>query len=106
MRQSKFPGETRPISMPRPAAPEQAAPKRDISTRAAIVLFFAVGVLLYLAWYLREALLLIYFSIMVAVVLTPSVGWVGRLRIGRWHPGKGVGVLLLALVFAGALAVF
>ncbi len=89
--------------MPRPAAPE---PRRDISTRAAIVLFFAVAVLLYVAWYLRDALLLIYFSIMVAVLLAPFVSWVERRRIGRWHPGKGVGVLLLAVIFAGALAIF
>jgi predicted PurR-regulated permease PerM len=103
--------DPQPIAMPRPpAATGEVAgvesPRRDISTRGAIVLFFAVGLLLYLAWYLRSALLLIYMAIMVAVLLTPFVTWVERRRIGRWHPGKGLGVLLLALIFAGAITIF
>ena len=103
------PAEGQPITMPRTPAgvsPVVEAPRRDIGTRAAIVLFFAIGLLLYVAWYLRSALLLIYFSIMVAVLLTPFVSWVERRRIGRWHPGKGIGVLLLAVIFAGAVTVF
>src|SRR5437868_8993159 len=104
---------TPPIEMtvvPRPAAIGSddvlLQRRRDVSTRGAIVLFFAIATLLYVAWYLRNALLLIYFSIMVAVLLTPFVNWVQRWRMGRWHPGKGIGVLLLAVIFAAALAIF
>src|SRR5438067_5057114 len=78
----------------------------DISTRSAIVLAFAIGLLLYVAWYLRNALLLIYFSAMVAVLLTPFVTWVSRWRIGRFQLSKGAGVLLMAGIVAALVALF
>jgi predicted PurR-regulated permease PerM len=78
----------------------------EISTRSAIVLAFAIGLLLYVGWYLRHALLLIYFAAIVAVLLTPFVAWVSRWRIGKFQMSKGVGVLLLAIILAGLVALF
>src|SRR5215470_17746046 len=98
------PSERQPVPMPRPAADQ--APRGDISARSAIVLFFAVGSLIYLGWILRNALLLIYFSIVVAVLLTPFVDRVAQLRVGRWRLGRGMGILLLAMVCAGLLTLF
>src|SRR5919201_6113327 len=78
----------------------------EISTRAAIVLAFAIGLLLYVGWYLRHALLLIYSAAILAVLLTPFVTWVSRWRIGKFRMSKGVGVLLLAIILAGLIALF
>jgi predicted PurR-regulated permease PerM len=95
--------DRQPLEMPRTG---EAAAARSMSTRAAIMLFFTLGLLFYVGWVLRHALLLIYFSIMVAVLLTPFVDRVAGIRMGRWRVGRGMGILLLALVCAGALALF
>jgi predicted PurR-regulated permease PerM len=62
-------------------------------------ILFAVGVLLalYVAWQVREVLLLLYVSALFAVVLTPVVRGIMQLHIGKWHPGRGTAVALLLL---------
>jgi predicted PurR-regulated permease PerM len=69
---------------------------------------FAVGlvVALLIAYYLRHALLLIYVSILFAIVLTPAVRFIQRLSIGRWHPGKGLAILLLLISLLVLVGVF
>jgi predicted PurR-regulated permease PerM len=64
-----------------------------------------VGALL-LAYYLRHALLLIYVSILFAIVLTPAVQFIQRLTIGRWHADKGLATLLLVIGLFALAAVF
>lgn len=63
--------------------------------RRVILLVFALGLLSYLVWVLRNALLLIYISVVFAVVLTPAVDRVNRFGIGRWHPGRAASILLI-----------
>ena len=75
------------------------------SQRSDIAFAFAVAVLLVILWKIRSTLLLIYVSIVFAVVFTPAVHWVQRLRVRRWHPSTGLAVLALiasvVLVLAG-----
>lgn len=68
--------------------------------RSAILFCFGVGILLYLCFVLRQALLLIYVSVLVAVLLYPLVQWIQRIRIRKWSPGVGSAVLIL---FGGVL---
>ncbi|MBV8205564.1 MAG: AI-2E family transporter [Acidobacteria bacterium] len=74
--------------------------RRDIT----FALFLAL--LLYVAWVLRHALLLIYVAMILAIVLTPAADQLRRWRIGKWQPGRGVGVLLLAAICAAAITLF
>jgi len=73
------------------------------SARANILFAFAVGVLLAMCWILRHTLLLIYLSIVFAVVFAPLVRWIERRHIGKWHPPTGVAVLVLVVVVFLAL---
>jgi predicted PurR-regulated permease PerM len=63
--------------------------------RPAILFCFGIGLLLYLCFVLRQALLLIYVSVLVAVLLYPLVQRIQAIRIWKWHPGVGSAVLLL-----------
>jgi predicted PurR-regulated permease PerM len=69
----------------------------------------AVTVLLVIAWFIRHGLLLIYVSIVFAVLFTPAVEWIQRRRIGKWHPSHGIALLLLiatATIAVGTFAFF
>jgi predicted PurR-regulated permease PerM len=61
-----------------------------------------VGLALYAAYLARDVLMLIYVSALFAVVLSPAVQAIRRIRIGKWQPGTGVAAMVL---LAGALAV-
>jgi predicted PurR-regulated permease PerM len=63
--------------------------------RPAILFWFGIGLLLYLCFVLRQALLLIYVSVLIAVLLYPLVQRIQAIRIWKWHPGVGSAVLLL-----------
>jgi predicted PurR-regulated permease PerM len=67
------------------------------SRRSDIAFAVVLVVALLVAYYLRNALLLIYVSILFAIVLTPAVQFIQKLAIGRWHPGKGLATLLLVI---------
>ena len=72
-----------------------------------IVFAFALALACYLAWLIRDVLVLLYVSALFAVVLTPVVRFTSRLRIRSWQPFKGSGaIFLLLLVLAGALTAF
>ncbi|MGH9601751.1 MAG: AI-2E family transporter [Terriglobales bacterium] len=60
------------------------------------------GLALYVAWLTRNVLMLIYVSALFAIVLTPAVQGIRRLRIGKWQPGTGLALIVLLL---GGLAV-
>jgi predicted PurR-regulated permease PerM len=64
---------------------------------------FTLGLLLagYVAWLVRDVLVLLYVSALFAVALTPLVQAVSGLKLGKWQPFKGIGLLVL-LVGAGA----
>ncbi len=79
---------------------------RSRSARANIVFAFACALVLAVAYVMREILLLLYVSVLFAVVLNPVIRSVMRLRIGRWHPGKGLAIFLLLLSVAAAATLF
>ncbi|MFT4111503.1 AI-2E family transporter [Silvibacterium sp.] len=84
----------------------EASAQRPQSPRAHILFAFAVALALYTAWHVREELVLLYVSALFAVVLMPVVRIITNLRIGRWSPGRGMAILLLLIVVAGAATLF
>jgi len=77
------------------------------TNRRSDIVFAVVLVLgLVVAYYLRHALLLIYVSILFAIVLTPAVRVIQKISIGRWHPGKGMAVLVLLFAVLAAVGIF
>ena len=77
------------------------------SVRGHIVFVFAVALALYVAWLLRDFLLLLYVSALFAVVLSPIVRATSRIQVGRKRPFQGsAAILILLLAVAGALTGF
>jgi predicted PurR-regulated permease PerM len=68
-----------------------------MTVRQGLVLL-AAAVALALAWLAREALLLAFLGVVIAVVFSFPVGW-----LSRWLP-RGAAVLLVLLVLAGGVA--
>lgn len=81
-----------------------AGASRDF--RREIVFAFLLGLGCYLAWLVRDVLLLLYVSALFAVVLKPLVGATARFRIGRWQPFKGAAIFFLLLGVALIITVF
>jgi predicted PurR-regulated permease PerM len=79
---------------------------RPLGARGTVLFTFAVGIGLYLAWLLRDVLVVIYVSALFAVVLMPLVRGMMKLRIGQWHPSRGIAVLTLVALTVGGLGVF
>jgi predicted PurR-regulated permease PerM len=69
---------------------------------------FAFGLLLagYVAWLVRDVLVLLYVSALFAVALTPLVQAVSGFKIGHRRPFKGIGLLVLLVAAAGGLTLF
>jgi predicted PurR-regulated permease PerM len=65
--------------------------------RGAIVFAFALGIGLYVAYLVREVLLLIYVSALFAVVISPAIRIVQQIRIKKWRPSRGLSILLILL---------
>ena len=76
------------------------------SLRGDILFAFSLAVALYAAWKVREVLTLLYISALFAVVLTPVVSSVMRLRIRRWHPSRVMAILMLMLGLLLLAAIF
>jgi predicted PurR-regulated permease PerM len=79
---------------------------KPMGARGTVLFTFAVGIGLYLAWLLRDVLVVIYVSALFAVVLMPLVRGMMRLHIGRWHPSRGIAVLSMVLLTVGGLGAF
>ncbi len=73
--------------------------------RSDIIFAFAIAFTCYLAWLLREELLLLYVCALFAVVLKPPVDFIAGLRIGNRRPFKKVAIFVLLLAVFAALAV-
>ncbi len=84
--------------------PVQAA--RSRSVRGYIVFAFTVGLILAIAYLMREILLLLYVSALFAVVFTPVIRGIMSLHIKGWHPGRGLAIFLLLLSVGGAATLF
>jgi predicted PurR-regulated permease PerM len=80
--------------------------RKTRTPRTNILFAFVLALACYLAWLLRDELVLLYVSALFAVVLMPVVRAVERLRIGRWRPTKGGAVALMLLVVFACLAGF
>jgi predicted PurR-regulated permease PerM len=69
-------------------------------------ILFGLGVLIaiYIAVQVIDVLLLIYVSALFAVVISPAIRFIRRLKIGNWRPGRGLAILvLLATIFTGLI---
>src|SRR6185437_13607574 len=75
--------------------------------RSDILFFFGVALAIYVAYTVRDVLMLVYASALFAVVLSPAIGVIQKLRIGGWRAGRGFAIvfLILMLVLAGTLFV-
>jgi predicted PurR-regulated permease PerM len=76
------------------------------SRRGDIVFAFALGLACYVAWLLRDVLVLLYVSALFAVIFAPIVQSVSKVRLGKWRPFKGIAVLVLPLATLGLLVAF
>jgi len=77
--------------------------------RSDILFFFGVILALWTAYTVRDVLMLIYVSALFAVVLSPAIGTIQKIRINGWRAGRGFAIvfLILVLVLAGTIfAVF
>jgi predicted PurR-regulated permease PerM len=79
---------------------------KPLGPRGIVLFAFGVALALYFAWLLRDVLVVIYVSGLFAVVLMPLVRAVMKLRIGRWHPGRGMAIFLILALTVGSLTVF
>jgi predicted PurR-regulated permease PerM len=74
-------------------------PRENAHTaRSNIVFVFALALAFYVAWLVRDVLVLLYVSALFAVVLLPAIRAVCNLRIGRWRPFPGSSAIFLLLV--------
>ncbi len=88
------------------SVPAPAKPPAPRSHRGDIVFTFALAIALYMAFRVRDVLILLYVSALFAVVLTPVVRGISKLRIGKWSPGRGISLLILFLTVGIAAALF
>jgi predicted PurR-regulated permease PerM len=71
--------------------------------RNLVLLGFAIAVALLVAWFIRNALLIIYVSAIFAVVLKPGVDWLHEKSLFGWRPGRAAALLLLVLLLCLSL---
>ena len=79
---------------------------KPLGPRGVVLFAFGVAISLYLAWLLQDVLVVIYVSALFAVVLMPLVRGIMKLHIRRWHPGRGMAVLIILVVTTGSLTLF
>src|SRR5207237_7422345 len=77
-------------------------PKR----RADILFTLAVLAAIYLAWRVREVLLIIYVSALFAVVISPALRFVQRFKMRGWSPGKGLAFIVLVFALITVVVLF
>lgn len=67
------------------------------NTKKSILFAVVLGIGLLIAYLVRYSLLIVYVSCIFAIVLSPAVNWVSRLRIARWHPSRGAAIVLFII---------
>src|SRR5579863_3226964 len=74
------------------------------SLRSDILFGFVCLVAIYVCIRAIDVLLLIYVSALFAVVISPAIRFIRRLKIGGWRPGRGLAIgVLLATMLAGLI---
>jgi len=76
------------------------------TVRSDIVFVFALLLTCYVAWLIRDVLIMLYVSALFAVVLGPLVRSTAHLAIGRWHPFRGKAFYAVLLLAIAAASVF
>ncbi|HEY1984285.1 MAG TPA: AI-2E family transporter [Terracidiphilus sp.] len=76
------------------------------SLRSDITFMFVLALACYVAYLVRDVLILLYVSALFAVVLQPLVQFVGSWRIGRFRPFKSSAIFILLVVVLGGLVAF
>lgn len=79
---------------------------QQLGPRGIVIFAFGVAIALYLAYLLRDELVVIYVSALFAVVLMPMVRFIQKLQIRNWHPGRGMAVLIMLVLTLGSLGLF
>ncbi len=74
--------------------------------RSDILFFFAVLFALWAAYTARDVLLLIYVSALFAVVVSPAINVVRKVRINGWRPSRGFAIVVLMAAMVLAITVF
>ena len=74
--------------------------------RADILFFFGVLLLLWTAYVARDVLLLVYVSALFAVVISPAIRLIRKIRIRNWRPGRAFAIAVLMLSMLLALTLF
>jgi predicted PurR-regulated permease PerM len=77
-----------------------------MNRRSDIAFFVFLLIGLYVAWRVRDVLLLIYISALFAVVVSPAVRFVQRLKVAGWRPSRGFSTIVIILVGLGTLVIF
>jgi predicted PurR-regulated permease PerM len=80
--------------------------ERTRTLRQDIVFAFILAAACYLAWLVRDFLVLLYVCGLFAVVLTPLIQSIALFRIRRWQPFRNCAVLVLLLVALGSILAF
>ena len=68
--------------------------------RSDILFFFGVGLALWVAYSVRDVLMLVYVSALFAVVLSPAIGVIQKMRFKSWRAGRGFAIIFLILMLA------
>ena len=76
------------------------------SLRSDILFGFMCLVAVYVAIRAVDVLLLIYVSVLFAVVISPAIRFISRLKIGKWRPGRGMAILVLLATLLAGLVLF
>lgn len=74
--------------------------------RSDVIFFFLMAIALYVAYRVRNVLMLIYLGVLFAVVLAPAIDAVRRLEIGKYRPGRGMAVVVLLVGLLAAIVLF
>jgi predicted PurR-regulated permease PerM len=77
-----------------------------VNHRSDILFFFGVMLALWIAYTVRDVLLLIYVSALFAVVLSPAIRLIQRVKIRGWRAGRGFAIIFLILVLAMTATLF
>ena len=85
-------------------SPTYPTPTRNV--RGHILFAFAIAIALYLAWLLRDLLVLLYVSALAAIVLMPVVRGVQQIRLGKRHPSHAIAILIIMVGLIGSVAIF